>query len=145
MIAEQSPTVWETREPALQENPVNILWGVSFRFCSFDDPCFNSFHRKSVHVTGSDGKLIFLLLKSMPSEYRARIQPTVQACYPRDFIPCERGKVTLKAQHFCFWNQYSEFVGAVPLMAMNTFSFCIGDRSSSRGSSKLPRQVHSTE
>jgi len=46
----------------------------------------------------------------MPDEFRTRIQGTTQACYPNDFLPSERGKVALKARHFCFWNQYTESV-----------------------------------
>ena len=52
--------------------------------------------RKSVYVTGVDGKLIFLVIRSMPNEYRTRVQDVVHACYPNDFLPSEHGKVTLK-------------------------------------------------
>lgn len=46
----------------------------------------------------------------MPHEHRARICDVVKACYPNDFLPSDRGKVTPRTEHFCFWNQYAEFV-----------------------------------
>ena len=54
--------------------------------------------------------LIALVIKSMPDEYRGQIRDTIQACYPNDFLPSERGNVTLRATHFCYWNQYAESV-----------------------------------
>jgi len=69
-------------------------------------------------VTGADGKLVFLVIKSMPDEYRTRIRNVVQGCYPNDFLPLELGKVALKARHFCFWNQYAESVCLFLLLAL---------------------------
>ena len=72
-------------------------------------------------MVGSDGELIFLVLKSMPYRYRTKIQQVVQACYPKDFVQSESGKVALKAKHFCVWNQYTESVGVFPLLMPKGF------------------------
>ena len=70
-------------------------------------------HRKSIHVTGVDGELLFLVIKSMPDGYRKKISQVIGAAYPeewRHFSFGEAGRVGYHADHFCCWNRYSEQV-----------------------------------
>ena len=70
--------------------------------------------RKSIQVTGAGGELVFLIIKSMPDEYRTRIAKIAQAVYPHDWKSAslgQMGKIGFRADHFCFWNRYCENVG----------------------------------
>ncbi|KAF9780636.1 hypothetical protein BJ322DRAFT_1112633 [Thelephora terrestris] len=69
-------------------------------------PEFND--RKSFCVIGAQGELIFMVIRSMPEEYRTKITEVVQACYPNDFVHLEHGRGAMKTKYFCFWNRYAE-------------------------------------
>ena len=96
-------------------------------------------HRQSVHATGIDGELLFLVIKSMPDEYRVKISQVIGGAYPEEwkhFSLGEAGRVGFHADHFCCWNRYSEHVCGY------LFSVCGQIYTAFRGQVLLKTSIH---
>jgi len=99
-VVEPPSTIWKTKKLALQKNGFNLWRQVSP--LPYTCSSLTSGYRRSILVTGPGGKLVFLIIGLCQHSTGQGLKMLLQACYPRDFVPYEKGNVAPKAHHFWF-------------------------------------------